>query len=120
MLCGFAWLFIVDLCRIYLNLNLVPPKISPFDFGEETLNSGEPASVQCTILGGDLPMTVTWLLNNESIDEMRDISFSKIGKRIHVLSIESVAGHHAGNYSCRAKNVAGVSEHSAILSVNGL
>lgn len=101
-------------------MNLVPPKISPIEFGEEPLNSGEPASVHCTILGGDLPMTVTWLLNNESIDEMRDISLSKIGKRIHVLSIESVAGHHAGNYSCRAKNVAGVSEHSAILSVNGL
>lgn len=84
------------------------------------MNSGEPASVQCTILLGDNPMTITWLLNNQSIDELRDISVSKIGKRIHVLSIESVAGHHAGEYSCRAKNVAGLAEHSAILSVNGL
>lgn len=98
----------------------MPPKISPFDFGEEPLNFGEPASVQCTILGGDVPMTITWLLNNQSIDELRDISISKIGKRIHVLSIESVAGHHAGSYSCRAKNTAGISEHSAVLSVIGL
>lgn len=65
-------------------------------------------------------MSVTWLLNNQSIEQMQDISMSKIGKRIHVLSIESVAGHHAGIYSCRAKNIAGLSEHSAILSVNGL
>lgn len=84
------------------------------------MNFGEPASVQCTILGGDLPMTVTWFLNNQSIDYMNDVSLSKIGKRINVLSIESVAGHHAGNYSCRAKNVAGLSEHSAVLAVNGL
>lgn len=100
--------------------NTVPPKISPFDFGEAPLNFGEPASVQCTILGGDLPMTTTFWHNNQSIDQMHDVSLSKIGKRIHVLSIESVAGHHAGVYSCRAKNIAGVSEHSAVLSVNGL
>lgn len=99
---------------------LVPPKISPFEFGVEPLNFGEPASVQCTILGGDLPMTVEWLLNNKSIDQLHDITLSKIGKRIHVLTIESVASHHAGLYSCRSKNIAGLSEHSALLSVNGL
>lgn len=98
----------------------MPPKISPFDFGEEPLNFGDPALVQCTILGGDLPMTVTWLLNNQSVDDLRDITLSKLGKRIHVLSIESVAGHHAGEYCCRAKNTAGMTEHSAFLSVNGL
>lgn len=100
--------------------NLVPPKIAPFEFGEEPLNFGEPASVQCTILGGDIPMAITWLLNNRTIDQMGDISLAQLGKRIHVLSIESVAGHHAGQYSCRAKNTAGLSEHTAILSVNGL
>lgn len=65
-------------------------------------------------------MTITWLLNNRSVETFGDISISKIGKRINVLSIESVAGHHAGNYSCRAKNVAGMTEHSALLTVNGL
>lgn len=101
-------------------MNSVPPKISPFEFGQEPLNFGEPASVQCTILGGDLPMSVTWLLNNQSIDQIPDISLSKIGKRIHVLTIESVASYHAGEYRCRSKNIAGLFEHAAILSVNGL
>lgn len=105
---------------LFIVWKIVSPKIAPFDFGEEPLNFGEVASVQCTILGGDLPITVTWLLNNQSIEYMPDVSLSKIGKRIYVLSIESVAGHHAGNYSCRAKNVAGMSQHSAILTVNGL
>lgn len=109
-----------DLDWLIVENILVPPKISPFDFGEEPLNFGEPASAHCTILGGDLPMTITWLLNNQSIEQLNDVSLSKIGKRIHVLSIESVAGHHAGLYSCRAKNTAGLSEHSALLSVIGL
>lgn len=65
-------------------------------------------------------MTVVWLLNNQSVEQFPDVSISKIGKRIHVLTIESVASHHAGTYQCRAKNTAGLFEHSAILSVNGL
>lgn len=65
-------------------------------------------------------MKVTWLLNGRPVETMPDVSLSKIGKRISVMSIESVAGHHAGNYSCRVKNVAGMAEHSAILTVNGL
>lgn len=67
-----------------------------------------------------MPIDITWLHNNRPIDTMPDVSLSKIGKRIYVLSVESVAGHHAGNYSCRAKNSAGTSEHSAHLTVNGL
>lgn len=65
-------------------------------------------------------MTVTWLQNNHPVDVMPDIFISKIGKRISILSIESVAGHHAGNYSCRAENFAGMAKHSALLTVNGL
>lgn len=98
----------------------VAPKIAPFDFGEEPLNYGEPASIQCTILGGDLPINVTWLLNNAAIDSFHDISLSRIGKRVNVLTIEAVAAHHAGNYSCRAHNKAGITEHAARLIVNGL
>lgn len=64
-------------------------------------------------------MKVIWLLNNHPIEMMPDVSISKIGKRISILSIESVAGHHAGNYSCRVKNIAGMAEHSAYLTVNG-
>lgn len=65
-------------------------------------------------------MTVTWLLNNRSIEMTPGVFISKIGKRISIMSIESVAGHHAGSYSCRVKNVAGMAEHSAFLTVDGL
>lgn len=99
--------------------NTVPPKIAPFDFGDEPLNYGETASVQCTVLGGDLPINVTWLLNNKTVEVFADISIAKIGKRINVLSIEAVSGHHAGHYSCFAENRAGATSFSAQLTVNG-
>lgn len=96
------------------------PKIAPFSFGEVALNQGEPASVQCTILGGDLPINVTWLLNGRAIDSYHDISLARLGKRVNVLTVESVAAHHAGNYSCRATNQAGTTEYAAQLIVDGL
>lgn len=100
--------------------HLVSPKIAPFTFGEEPLNYGEPASVQCTILDGDLPINVEWMLNDRSIQDLHDISIVKLGKRVTALTIDSVAGHHRGNYSCRAMNRAGTVEQSATLFVNGL
>lgn len=80
---------------------------STFWFWGRIPNFGEPASVQCTILGGDLPISITWLLNNNSIENLYDISKSKIGQRINVLSIESVTGDHSGTYTWLAKNIAG-------------
>jgi hypothetical protein len=71
-------------------------------------------------LGGDLPMAIQWYLDNETLDHIPGVSLSKIGNRINVLSIESVAGQHGGNYTCLASNVAGMAAHSATLIVNGL
>lgn len=65
-------------------------------------------------------MNVTWLLNGKAIDSFHDISLARLGKRVNALTIDSVAAHHAGNYSCRAQNKAGVTEHYANLVVNGL
>lgn len=107
-------------CYLLNSLASVPPKIAPFDFGDDPLNYGEPASVQCTILDGDLPINVEWMLNDRSAQELHDISIVKLGKRVTALTIDSVAGHHRGNYSCRAMNRAGTVEQSATLFVNGL
>lgn len=65
-------------------------------------------------------MTVQWFLNDDALESVQGVSLSKIGKRVNVLTIESVAGQHAGNYTCRAKNIAGMTAHSAKLIVNGL
>lgn len=75
--------------------------------------------MQCTISGGDLPMNVNWMLNGKPIPSYLDVSTSKVGKRIHVLSIDSVSAEHAGNYSCIASNVAGTANYTAPLIVIG-
>lgn len=99
---------------------LAPPKIATFSFGDEPLNFGESASAQCTISGGDLPVEFKWLLNGVEIPLYLEVSTSKIGKRINVLSIESVTADHSGNYSCVVSNQAGAAEFTAPLIVIGL
>lgn len=98
---------------------LEQPKIATFTFGDEPLKFGESASVQCTISGGDLPMSVQWMLNGAEIPPHLEVTTAKIGKRIHLLSIESVKADHRGNYSCVAKNFAGETVFTAPLIVIG-
>lgn len=65
-------------------------------------------------------MRVEWTLNGQTIPNYLEVSTPKIGKRIHVLSIDSVKADHAGNYSCVATNQAGTAEFTAPLIVIGL
>ncbi|XP_039227474.1 Down syndrome cell adhesion molecule-like protein Dscam2 isoform X10 [Drosophila yakuba] len=94
------------------------PKISPFSFGEESMSYGEFVNVQCTISGGDLPVNITWTLNNKPFEDYLEILTTKRGKRINELTIEAVSAKHAGNYACIAENKAGVVNHTAELKVN--
>ena len=99
---------------------VVPPRITPFQFGEEPLNFGEPASLQCTISGGDWPIKVEWLFNDYHIPAHLEITTSKFTRHTYALGIESVTANHAGNYSCVAKNEAGKAAYTAALVVNGV
>lgn len=99
--------------------NPVPPKIVPFHFGEEPSNFGESTSIQCSVIAGDLPIDIMWLLNGQPlIDD--SVSVAKLNKRLGNLNIESVDGHHAGNYTCVASNRAGTAEQTDLLIVNGI
>lgn len=98
---------------------LVPPKITPFSFGDDPMNQDEPVSISCTISGGDLPIKVKWTLNGGEIESWHEILTETRGKRINVLMIESLKAKHAGFYACLAENAAGVVEHTSELIVNG-
>lgn len=98
---------------------LVPPKITPFSFGDEPINFEEPVSVTCTISGGDLPINVIWTHNRAPIEPYMGILTEKRGKRIYTMMIESVKAKHAGNYTCLAENAAGIVEHTSELIVDG-
>ena len=99
----------------------VPPQVAPFAIGEEAANWGEQVSATCNILKGDKPVEIEWFLNNELIttETHPDILITKNGQKMSILMIESVAAHHAGEYSCVASNLVGSSSRSAVLSVNG-
>lgn len=67
---------------------------------------------------GDFPIDIEWRLNGDPMDDSL-ISVNKMGKRMSMLTIDSVTGYHAGNYTCIASNLAGSVEHSSRLIVNG-
>ena len=75
----------------------------------------------CSVLKGDTPLEIRWNLNGEPITHQShpDVTITKTGKMISLLSIDAVTAHHAGEYSCEASNLAGSTIRSAILSVNG-
>ncbi|XP_039227479.1 Down syndrome cell adhesion molecule-like protein Dscam2 isoform X16 [Drosophila yakuba] len=97
---------------------MVPPKITPFHFGDEPTNFEDSVSVTCLISSGDLPIDIEWFFNEYGISHYSGISVVKGGKRNSVLSIDSVQARHAGNYSCRAKNHAAAVNYTTSLIVN--
>lgn len=104
---------------LYNNNILVPPKIAPFDFGDETSNSADSASVACLVITGDLPISFRWFFNDRPVKEFAGITTVKLGNRNSVLNIDSVTARHAGRYVCEASNEAASVNYTSELSVNG-
>lgn len=98
----------------------VPPKIASFVFGEEPSNFADSASVQCLVTSGDLPIEFKWLFNGRPVTEISGITTAKMGKRNSVLTIDSVNGKHAGNFTCQASNSALTVNFTSQLVVNGI
>ena len=97
----------------------VAPQLMPFSFGEGSLTSGQPVTVQCSIVDGDLPMTIRWMFHGRELSSQMGISTFRLNPRVSLLSIDSVAAGHAGDYTCTAQNAAGQANHTASLFVNG-
>lgn len=97
----------------------MPPKIAPFNFGEEPSNFADSASVACLVTSGDLPIAFKWLFNGRPVKEFAGITTVKLGNRNSVLNIDLVNGKHAGNYTCEASNQAASINFTAELTVNG-
>ncbi|XP_015172315.1 PREDICTED: Down syndrome cell adhesion molecule-like protein Dscam2 isoform X34 [Polistes dominula] len=97
---------------------MVIPKLLPFVFGEEPLNSGQVVTVPCAVVEGDQPLKLRWTLNGHEISPHSGISVLDLGGRGVILSIGSVQAAHAGTYTCIAENLAGRHELSDDLIVN--
>lgn len=69
---------------------------------------------------GDLPVKFSWSLNGKKITENTlGIAIGSMSRKMSILNIDSVNGTHRGVYVCSVENQAGVTNHSAVLEVNG-
>ena len=92
----------------------------PFNFGDESLTSGQPVAIQCMVSTGDLPLTIRWAFHGEELSSQMGISIIKAGPRLSLLTIDSIAAGHSGDYTCTASNKAATVNYTATLAVNGL
>ncbi|XP_067127158.1 cell adhesion molecule Dscam1-like isoform X1 [Centruroides vittatus] len=97
----------------------VPPLIERFYFAEN-LHEGMRTRVYCNIASGDLPISVTWLKDGESIPENLDVIVKDIDTYSVALAIEKLNPKHNGNYTCVASNAAATVNSTAQLVVNVL
>jgi Immunoglobulin domain len=97
----------------------------PFNFGEEELNFDESVSITCSITKGDTPLHIWWTFVSDTDSLAHNLTsndgvvISRNTQKLSLLTIEAVKARHRGNYSCFAKNKAGLAQFSAFLSVNG-
>lgn len=85
----------------------------PFDF-ESPIFAGEAAQVACMLSEGDLPINITWSYNPHP-----GVTVNRVGSKASMLVIERTAYDHRGTYTCTATNLAGSSNYSSLLYVNG-
>ena len=74
----------------------------------------------CAVTRGDRPLSITWSLKGDIISSDPVLTTTMIGQQTSLLIIAAVDYQHSGTYTCRVENAAGMSTHSAKLTVNGV
>lgn len=97
----------------------VVPRIVPFDLSDEAITSGQPVTIQCAVSEGDLPINFRWAFHGQELSSQMGITTLRLNARVSLLSIDSIAAGHAGNFTCTAQNSAGSVNHTATLYVQG-
>lgn len=98
---------------------LVLPRVTPFYFEDSPAQTGQYATIQCTVSRGDLPLIISWKFNDVSVRNEFGVSITAVGKRSSSLTIENTSHENAGNYTCVGENKVGSAEYTAQLIVNG-
>lgn len=89
------------------------------------MNLDETVAATCIVTKGDTPMNIWWTLVDDFHGYEKNLStndgivISRNSQKLSVLNIDAVKARHRGNYTCYAKNKAGVSQHSTFLHING-
>jgi hypothetical protein len=97
----------------------VPPKLNPFHSPILSLNVGDRASIPCSVVKGDTPLSIKWLKNKSAVDPGQGISITQVDNYNSILVIEHLTAIHSANYTCTVSNPAASMESSQMLQVNG-
>ncbi|XP_035789897.1 Down syndrome cell adhesion molecule-like protein Dscam2 isoform X1 [Anopheles albimanus] len=97
---------------------IVPPKLNPFHSSILSLNVGDRASITCSVIKGDIPLTITWRKDGRPIDPTQRMSVTQVDQYNSILLIENLSADHTGNYSCVVRNTAAETEGHQSLLVN--
>lgn len=83
------------------------------------LNVGDRASITCSVVKGDTPLTIIWRKDGHTIDPTQRIQVNQVDNFNSLLVIDSLQAEHTGNYSCVVRNSAAEVEGTQGLLVNG-
>ncbi|XP_067138802.1 cell adhesion molecule Dscam1-like isoform X2 [Centruroides vittatus] len=95
----------------------VRPVIEPFTL-PASVHMGQRLSITCTVIMGDPPITIQWLRDNQPLVKQNDIKIHNLADYSSTLLFEAVKPNHRANYSCLAKNEAGIAQHNAAMVIH--
>ena len=96
------------------------PKIVSFAL-DGPLDAGDMAQLNCIVSQGDTPLKISWTFHgpDSSTRTQSGVQVVKVGEKSSLLIIDSVTADHSGNYTCTARNVAGETNYTTEVIVNG-
>lgn len=94
-----------------------PPVIAPFQF-PGTLVEGNRAQVSCSLISGDLPISISWRKDGGPLPRDPAVNSQQMEFFSH-LTFSDLRARHTGRYTCIATNAAATANYSADLVVRG-
>ncbi|XP_052122075.1 palladin-like [Frankliniella occidentalis] len=91
-------------------------------FGDDPINEGDTAGLQCMVVKGDQPVALAWFIDGRPYrpeQAERGVLVNKQGAKMSFLSIDATRAEHTGEYRCEATNAAGRDVQTATLNVIG-